>query len=274
MSLDTLLFQATLAAYGLASALALTDLFGRWSTARAARLTLLAGFGLHCATLTTRIAAAGLLPLAGRPESLAFFSWAMVALFLLFSRRYPLAVLSAFITPLAFILLLLSRLTPLRPAPTLAGWWLPLHVVLALLGNAAFAVAAGAGILYLMQERMLKSKRIAPLCYRLPALDTLDTINLRCLTLGFPLLTLSMVFGALVAESVWGSYWRWGAKESWALLSWFLFAILLHGRLAIGWRGRKAAQLAIAGFICLLFTFVGVNLLFSGWYGGFTPGAP
>jgi cytochrome c-type biogenesis protein CcsB len=84
------------------------------------------------------------------------------------------------------------------------------------------------------------------------------------LTFGFPLMTMGIISGAIWANSAWGGYWRWDPKETWALITWFLYAALLHGRLTIGWRGRRAAIFAIIGFLCLLFTFLGVNLLLSG----------
>jgi cytochrome c-type biogenesis protein CcsB len=119
-------------------------------------------------------------------------------------------------------------------------------------------------VLYLLQERMLKSKNFSPLYYRLPSLETLDNINYRCLTFGFPLMTMGIISGAVWANSAWGGYWRWDPKETWALITWFLYAALLHGRLTVGWRGRRAAIFAIIGFASLLFTFLGVNLLLTG----------
>jgi cytochrome c-type biogenesis protein CcsB len=148
--------------------------------------------------------------------------------------------------------------------PALDSWWFPVHVVLAFSGNAVFTVAFAAGIMYLLQERMLKSKKFSALYYRLPSLETLDSINYKCLTFGFPLMTMGIISGAIWANSAWGGYWRWDPKETWALITWFLYAALLHGRLTVGWRGRRAAIFAIIGFLCLLFTFLGVNLLLSG----------
>jgi cytochrome c-type biogenesis protein CcsB len=118
--------------------------------------------------------------------------------------------------------------------------------------------------MYLLQERMLKSKKFSTLYHRLPPLEALDSINYKCLTFGFPLMTMGIISGAVWAESAWGTYWSWDPKETWALITWFLYAALLHGRLTVGWRGRRAAIFAIIGFICLLFTFLGVNLLLSG----------
>jgi len=118
--------------------------------------------------------------------------------------------------------------------------------------------------MYLIQEHFLKSKQLGALYRKLPSLDTLDDINYRCLTLGFPLLTLAIISGAIWAETAWGAYWSWDPKETWSLITWFVYAALLHGRLTIGWRGRRAAIFAVAGFFILLFTFLGVNLLLPG----------
>ena len=102
---------------------------------------------------------------------------------------------------------------------------------------------------------------MGPLYQKLPSLDVLDEINYRCLSFGFPLLTVAIITGAIWAETAWGTYWSWDPKETWSLITWFIYAALLHGRLTTGWRGRRAAVLSIIGFFVLLFTFLGVNLL-------------
>jgi cytochrome c-type biogenesis protein CcsB len=94
----------------------------------------------------------------------------------------------------------------------------------------------------------------------------LDEINYKSIVIGFPMLTLGIVTGAAWANYAWGTYWSWDPKETWSLITWFLYAALLHGRLTVGWRGRKAAILAIVGFAALVFTFLGVNLVLSGMH--------
>ena len=192
-----------------------------------------------------------------------------MALYLYFDLRYRLSVMGAFSSVLAVITMLGSGIAPkaVEPLnPALNSWWFPLHVSFAFLGNAAFALAFGAGVMYLVQDKMLKSKRFSTLYHRLPSLDTLDNINYRALSLGFPLMTLGIMTGAAWAESVWGTYWSWDPKETWALMTWFVYAALLHGRLSIGRRGRRAAIFAIIGFGCLLITFLGANLLLNGMH--------
>ena len=118
--------------------------------------------------------------------------------------------------------------------------------------------------MYLVQEHQLKSKRIGAITQRLPSLKVLDDLNYQSLTYGFPLLTLGIITGAIWAEYAWGRYWNWDPKETWSLITWLFYAALLHQRLTVGWRGRKAAIMAIIGFLAVLFTFLGVNLLLSG----------
>jgi cytochrome c-type biogenesis protein CcsB len=265
-----LLFKTTLLFYLAATLAYLTGILTRRNGAETAgRWLMRGGFGIHCATLVSRFLALGHTPVTNLHESLSFFAWCLVGIFLLLDLHYRLAVLGAFLSPLALLLMLLGSAAPMEPQhlnPILNSWWFPIHVTLAFLGNAVFAVAFIVGVMYLLQERMLKSKKFSGLFFRLPSLETLDSINYRCLTWGFPLMTMGIVSGAFWANSALGSYWSWDPKETWALITWFLYAALLHGRLAIGWRGRRAALLAIIGFVCLLFTFFGVNFLMSGFH--------
>ncbi len=267
MTAIILLFRITLLLYFAATVLFLADVITRRDRiGRYARWVLIGGFALHCATLAAKYVEAGHTPVTSLQEALSFFAWAIVGIYLLFDMRYRLSVLGAFICPLALILMFGGSTAPGVTGPVdpiLQSWWFPIHVTLAFLGNAVFAIAFMAGIMYLLQERMLKSKKFSALYYRLPSLETLDNINYKSLTFGFPLMTMGIITGAVWANSAWGGYWRWDPKETWALITWFLYAALLHGRLTVGWRGRRAAIFAIIGFLCLLFTFLGVNLLMS-----------
>jgi cytochrome c-type biogenesis protein CcsB len=171
--------------------------------------------------------------------------------------------------PVVFVLMLSSSMLPseIKPlSPVLQSYWLGIHTVFAFLGNAAFALAFGIGTMYLVQEHYVKSKRLGDLFDRLPSLQTLDEINYRLITLGFPLLTLAIITGALWAESAWGSYWNWDTREVWSLITWFIYAIILHARLTAGWRGRRAALLSIIGFLTILIAFFGIKLLRKGMH--------
>jgi len=276
MTVDILLFKATLLAYFVATLLYLIGVISRREPlGKFAKWVLVTGFTAHCATLLARWLATGHTPAASLYEALSFFAWALVGTYLLFDLRYRIAVLGAFVCPMALVLMIGGTVAPKQVAaanPVLDSWWFPVHVTLAFLGYAVFAVAAMAGVMYLLQERRVKKKQFSGLFYRLPSLDTLDSINYKCLTFGFPLMTMGMISGAIWANTAWGGYWRWDPKETGALVVWFLYAALLHGRLTIGWRGRRAAIFAIIGFICLLTTFLGINLFLGGQhtFSGFT----
>ena len=144
--------------------------------------------------------------------------------------------------------------------------WLTVHIVFIFAGNGVFAIAFLAGIMYLIQERQIKSKQLGLLYHRLPALEILDALNYNSLILGFPLLTLGMLSGSIFAQYTLGTFWRWDPKEVWSLITWLLYAALLHGRLVSGWRGRRSAMISIIGFLVLIFSFLGVNFLVKGYH--------
>lgn len=228
-----------------------------------------AGFGLHTANIVTRFVVAGHIPITNLHEASSFFAWCIVFLFFFLEYRYRIGLLGSFIMPVVFIVMLSSSLLPrkIEPLnPLLQSYWLGIHTVLAFLGDAAFAMAFGVGVMYLLQEHYVKTKRLGGLFHRLPSLQILDEINYRLITLGFPLLTLAIITGAFWAESSLGTYWRWDPKETWSLITWFVYALVLHVRLTVGWRGRRAAILSIIGFSLVLFTFFGVNLLLKGFH--------
>jgi len=238
--------------------------------ARLGRWLLGGGLGLHTLAILLRVSESGRTPLANLHEALSFFAWATIGGYFLLHFKYRLEALGAFVSPVAVVLMVLAALFPkeiVPVEPVLNSVWLPIHVSLAIIGNALFALGFAAAVMYLLQERQIKSKKIGVFYRRLPALKVLDDLNYHCLTWGFLFLTLGIITGSIWAESAWGTYWSWDPKQTWSLITWFIYAALLHGRLTVGWRGRKAALFAVAGFCFLVFTFLGVNLLLSGMHG-------
>ena len=269
MTISLVLFLLALAVYLAATLLYLTDVVRRRAEGGlAGRWTLVAGFLLHLASTVSRYVELGFTPVTNLHESLSFFVLTIVGAYLVFNLRYRLAVLGAFTSALGTIIMavsaLLHRGLPREVSPILNSWLFPVHVALAFLGNGVLALAFGAGVMYLVQERLLKSKNFNALYYRLPSLDALDRFNYASLSSGFVLLTLGIISGSIWAEAAWGSYWSWEPKQTWALATWMLYAAALHARMASGWRGRRAAIFAIVGFLALMFSFLGVNLLFGG----------
>ena len=152
----------------------------------------------------------------------------------------------------------------------LKSWWLAAHIVTIFLGNAAFALACGLGMLYLLQENTIKNKTRGFFFSRLPSLDLLDTTGYASIVVGFSMITIGLITGVVYAKAIWGRFWSWDPKEVWSAVTWLFYAALLHERLTDGWRGRRAAIMAIIGFCVILFTFFGVNFLLQGHHGTFT----
>ena len=227
------------------------------------------GLGFHTLELIYRTWAGGYLPVATLGQTLLVSAWALVAAFLFLYWRSPIKVLGALTAPLAALMVSGTLILPAEQgavSPLLQSLWLTVHISLALLGNAALTLAFLGGIFYLVQERQLKSKNFGFFYRRLPSLEQLDALNYWCLTIGFPLLTGGIISGSLYAQHTLGSFWRWDPKEVLTLFAWLIYAVLLHERLAVGWRGRRAALLAICGFVVLVIAFVGANLWFSGYH--------
>ena len=157
-----------------------------------------------------------------------------------------------------------SGIEPLVPA--LQSNWLLYHVVTCFLGYAAFAVACGISIMYLVKAKSEESGGGAAggLMGMFPPIRVLDDLNYRAIMIGFPLLTLGIITGAAWANYAWGTYWSWDPKETWSLIVWFVYAAFLHARFTRGWVGKRAAWLSIIGFAATIFCYLGVNLFLSG----------
>jgi len=215
-------------------------------------------------------------PLSNLYESVVFFAWTIILIYVLVDLKYRYRVIGAFVVPFAMLgmawaqLGLNSGIQPLVPA--LQSNWLTYHVITCFLGYAAFAVACGVSVMYLIATRVglnAEGSRGAIL-NMFPPTRLLDEINYKSIMIGFPLLTLGIVTGAAWANYAWGTYWSWDPKETWSLIVWFVYAAFLHARLTRGWVGRRAAWLSIIGFAATIFCYLGVNLLLSGLhsYGG------
>jgi cytochrome c-type biogenesis protein CcsB len=223
---------------------------------------LISGFVIHIVSLLVHYLVSGYTPITNMHESLSFFALCLAGFFLFLRRVHKIDVMGAIFLPIISILLVASLATPPGTGvlpPILRSYWLPIHAFFAFLGNAVFLAGCLVSIVYIILERNIKRKRTSQWANRFPSLEALDRINYKCMSYGFPFLTLGIVTGSLWAELAWGSYWNWDPKETWSLITWIVYAILIHNRLTIGWRGRKTAYLMIVGFATILFTFIGVN---------------
>jgi cytochrome c-type biogenesis protein CcsB len=230
------------------------------------------GVLLHTTAIVARSFHEGHLAVSDSAEALSFFALILVATYLVAQIRFHIRILGSFVSPIAVLFMLGSSLVPVHMVPKtgiIKSAWVALHVTLLFAANALFALAFSAGIMYLVQERHIKRKSFGRLYLRLPSLERLDRINYVCIVIGFPLMTLGLMSGFAYAGAVWPSLWNWDPKEIFALVTWIIYAVLLHERLAVGWRGRRAAWLAIFGFSAVLVTFLGVNLFMKGHHAAF-----
>ncbi|RII29149.1 MAG: c-type cytochrome biogenesis protein CcsB [Geobacter sp.] len=280
---SSLLFNVTTIAY-----LASTVAFFAFLASRNKALGL-AGSGIAYAGFVVQTVAIGLrwqesyamghghAPLSNLYESVVFFSWTIILIFGIIDLKYKYRVVGAFVVPFALLgmswaqLGMESGIEPLVPA--LQSNWLLYHVVTCFLGYAAFAVACGISIMYLIKEKREtpdSSSQAGGIIAMFPSIKILDDLNYKAIMIGFPLLTLGIITGAAWANYAWGTYWSWDPKETWSLIVWFVYAAFLHARITRGWVGRRAAILSIVGFAATIFCYLGVNLFLSGLhsYGG------
>jgi cytochrome c-type biogenesis protein CcsB len=210
-------------------------------------------------------------PLSNLYESVVFFSCTIVLIFILLDLKYKYRVIGAFVMPFALLGMTWAQLgmhngiEPLVPA--LQSNWLLYHVITCFLGYAAFAVACGISIMYLIKANHDENSQAvgeASIMSMFPPIRVLDDLNYRAIMIGFPLLTLGIITGAAWANYAWGTYWSWDPKETWSLIVWFVYAAFLHARFTRGWVGKRAAWLSVIGFAATIFCYLGVNLFLSG----------
>ncbi len=227
----------------------------------------------HFASMVIYTVAKGHVPIHNLPQSLSMAAFAVGCMFWVFHFKYDLKILGVFASILLSAIMLAVLMLPDAPVEknaVLKGFWFYSHIALVFAGEAALALACGAGILYLLQEKGIKTKNPGFFFKRLPSLDLLDNVGYTCLTTGFALLTIGLVAGFIYAKTIWGKFWSWDPKEVASVGTWVVYAALLHLRLYSGWRGRKSAVMTIIGFLIIIFTFLGVNMLIGGHHQEFT----
>ncbi|MBL4953938.1 cytochrome c biogenesis protein CcsA [Neobacillus sp. YIM B02564] len=226
---------------------------------KAASAIAIVGCIINFLALIIRTILSGRLPLSSGYEFILSFAFLTSLLYLIFEWKNKAKNAGGIVMIIAALLILaviiiaggqLDEVSPLMPA--LKSPWLTVHVLTAALAYASFALAAGLAII---QIRKIKQGNTAQ-----------DSKIYRVVAIGFMLLSFSIILGAIWAEQAWGAYWTWDPKEVWALVTWIIYAIYLHLHRRKTWRGARACWMVIAGFIIVLFTFFGVNFLFSGMH--------
>jgi len=254
---NEVLFDVALTAYILAAAAAIGSLFGRRDQLGPMALLLTqAGFVCHTVAVILRGIELRRLPFMTIPEVISLVIWVVVLLDLWVERRQRVRALSAFVLPVVIVLGLglPSGLRAMALNVPVRGGWIAVHVALILVGLAALVVNFGGAIMYLLQERQLRSKRAGTVYHRLPPLETLDRLTVATLTAGFPFLTVGLLLGVLAARRAWGTVMTFDPLAFFSILMWAIYAAILIGRVMGRWRGRRAAYFSIAGFCVLLAT--------------------
>ena len=221
------------------------------------------GFVGHSVCLLVQATGAGI-PFESKALVFSLFSWAIVGIYLASLALQRLEAIGAFVAPTATLLALLAEAAPGSPTahPGQATGWLAVHIAGVSIGGGSLAVSFGVALVYLMQERFLKSKRLGGLFRRLPSLDALDRLNQRAIVLGFAMLTLGLFAGAAYAMiNPKPGYRIWADPlVIAATILWAWYAVAVQSRLFAGWRGRKSALFAVVGFAVMLASVVGLGL--------------
>lgn len=241
---------------------------------------------LFGSTLLIRWIGEGYFPLSNLYESLIFLSWTISFIHLFVESKTQSRIIGSLATPLVFFISGFSSLTlpvemqkALPLVPSLQSNWLMMHVSMMMISYATLIVGSLFSLLYLAFVYFNKDQKELSIevsgnqnssistssnSSKLSLLETVDIWSYRIIGLGFPFLTIGIISGAVWANEAWGSYWSWDPKETWALITWLVFAIYLHSRLLKGWQGKKAAALGSAGFFVIWICYLGVNFLGKG----------
>ena len=277
MQAENILFLITLALYAIVMALFFLFIAVKKQAIAtlATRLGLIA-LAVHTAAIVLRGVAMGRLTLANQYEFATAFAWALCLVSLIFIHKFRFPVLGAFASPVTLLLGLYAGLQKLNELkiiaaggadsirnlmPALRSSWLGIHVSTVIIAYGAFGVSFVLSIIFLLRDRM---KENGFWDQHIPKKEKLDTISYRCVSLGMMFLTVTINIGAIWAENAWGSYWSWDPKETWALVTWMIYLVYLHLRIRKGWNGKTAAIVGVIGFLCVLFTYIGVNTFLPG----------
>jgi len=254
------LFFGTLVLYFFAVVLQFAGtVFKKETVTRWAWRLFLAALAAHTVFLAARGVAARRLPLSNQFEFSAAFSWGISLLLLIVRTRFHGDWLTAAALPMSFLVLSYAALQPREITelmPALRSSWFAFHIGSAVFSYAAFILAGCAGVRYLSMHKKPDADELR--------LRQMDYMGYRLIALGFLLLTVTILTGAIWAEQAWSSFWTWDPKEVWALITWIIYAVYLHLRLRAGHSGVKMAWFAVVAVPVVLFTFAGVNTLMPG----------
>ena len=253
-----LLFQLTFFTYIFVTITYLVFFFNQNKRVRTlARYGILIAATTHLTYTVIRYFQAGYTPITSSHETASFAALVITWGYLSFRWRYKVKNFGVFVSPIITALMVIAYLVSHEIhglPPHLQSVWLPIHAGVAMMAYGFLALAFCGGVMYLLQEREIKKKRFGLFYSRLPSLESLDSLNRHCLAVGFPLMTLGIITGMLWTKHGSGSYWQWDPKETLSLMTWLIYAAIIHQRFTAGWRRRRAAIMVIVGFIAALAT--------------------
>lgn len=277
-SLENSLFFITFFLYLISASVYLAFFWFRLDKAlKAAAIIFAAALALHSAALAARCISGGRLPFANMCEFLLVFSWGLSVLYFASCSRYKMYSAGIIILPLQVLIFgyALTTKTAASPlVPALQSVWLYIHVAAAVVAYSFFTLSFATAVFFLWQERKENFGNYGGVLAPLGAVDYknhslftqqgLDKLVYSLIAAGFPFMTMVLITGAVWAEEAWGAWWNWDPKETWALITWLIYAIYLHLRRTRQWSGRVAAWVALSGFLAVIFTLFGVTLLVPG----------
>lgn len=265
LQLESICFYVSMAAYAVAMVLFFVFFAVKKDKAgKTANMLMCVAFAAHTLSLVFRGFGAGRLPLTNQYEFATSFAWGICLCYLVFQWKFSFRALGAFVTPVIIVIIgyaAMQNREVKELMPALKSSWLALHVSTAIISYGSFGVSFAVSAMYLLRQKMSGSEFWLQ---NVPEEKKLDLISYRAVSLGFLFLTMVLITGAIWAEQAWGSYWSWDPKETWALITWFIYSIYLHLRISRGWKGKSAAIFAVIGFICVIFTYIGVNIFLPG----------
>lgn len=276
MTTEIVLMWLAVTAYAAGAVLyAVGFVFRKERITAAAMWVSLGGLLPHIAGIAVRWARLGHGPYLGFYEVVSSYALMTVIVFGLVALRFKnLRSVGVILMPLAFLALGGAMLAPksdLGITGTLSSWWLAIHVAFAKLSYGSFIAALGLGAVFLLRSSA-KAERWSERLTRLPEQDKVDDLTFKFVAVGFIFLGIMIAAGAIWANEAWGRYWSWDPIETWSLISWLVYAIVLHLRLTMGWRGRRFAWAAIAAFPVMAFAAVGVVIVYNSIHGAYLIG--
>ncbi len=276
MTLEIILMWAAVTLYAAGAILFTAGFVFHRPLMRLALWVSLAGLLPHTVATAVRWVRVGHPPMLGFYEVVPGLVWVVVVLLGVIAWKWRgLEPLGLVIMPMSFLMMggamLIAPKTDLPLTPTLASWWLTIHITFAKLTYASFLASFAIAVVFLIRDGN-EGGKWSQVLDKLPSQAVLDDLSFKFIAAGFIFLGMMIAAGAIWANEAWGRYWGWDPIETWSLISWLVYAVYLHLRLTLGWRGKRAAWVAVAALPVLLFALVGVPIAYNSIHAAYLKG--